>query len=104
MTEAELARIRRDLEVSLALAVAGSPVRGPILSEMAAIDAELGRQRRMARHGEPITIYLCSCGFGTDDPDWFASHLHQRLGHEQRRMMGDTPRERADAVELPVRP
>ena len=41
LTDAELERARRDLQVSLALAFPGSPVRAPILAEMAAIDAEL---------------------------------------------------------------
>jgi len=38
LTDAELERARRDLQVSLALAFPGSPVRAPILAEMAAID------------------------------------------------------------------
>lgn len=41
MTAAELQRARRDLEVSLALAFPGSPVRVSILAHMTAIDAEL---------------------------------------------------------------
>jgi hypothetical protein len=41
LTDAELERARRDLQVSLALAFPGSPVRAPILAEMTAIDAEL---------------------------------------------------------------
>ena len=41
MTDDELQRARRDLEVSLALAFHGSPVRGPILEHLSAIDAEL---------------------------------------------------------------
>jgi hypothetical protein len=41
LTDAELERARRDLQVSLALAFPGSPVRVPILADMAAIDAEL---------------------------------------------------------------
>ncbi|MGO8892020.1 MAG: hypothetical protein ACLQB1_20330 [Streptosporangiaceae bacterium] len=40
MTAAELDRARRDLQVSLALAMPGSPVAVPILARMAAIDAE----------------------------------------------------------------
>jgi hypothetical protein len=47
MTAAELRRARRDLEVSLALAFPGSPVRVPILAHLSAIDAELGRRRRI---------------------------------------------------------
>ncbi len=45
MTSAELARARRDLEVSLALAFPGSPVRVPILAELSAIDAELDHRQ-----------------------------------------------------------
>jgi len=41
LTAAELDRARRDLQVSLALAAPGSPVREPILAYMSAIDAEL---------------------------------------------------------------
>ena len=41
MTSPELERARRDLEVSLALAFPGSPVRVTIQAEMTAIDAEL---------------------------------------------------------------
>jgi hypothetical protein len=46
MTPAELERARRDLEVSLALAFPGSPVRVPILEELTAIDRELGARTR----------------------------------------------------------
>jgi len=41
MTDGELHRARRDLEVSLALAFPGSPVRVPILEHLSAIEAEL---------------------------------------------------------------
>ncbi|HEV2258231.1 MAG TPA: hypothetical protein VGS06_34305 [Streptosporangiaceae bacterium] len=44
MTSAELQRARRDLQVSLALAFPGSPVRTPILAQMSAIDAELDQR------------------------------------------------------------
>jgi hypothetical protein len=46
MTSAELQRARRDLEVSLALAFPGSPVRVPILTHLSAIDAELNQRQR----------------------------------------------------------
>jgi hypothetical protein len=45
LTVGELQRARRDLEVSLALAFPGSPVRGPILAHLSAIDAELDQRR-----------------------------------------------------------
>jgi hypothetical protein len=48
LTSAELERARRDLEVSLALAFPGSPVREPILAHMSAVDAELTQRRRAA--------------------------------------------------------
>ena len=50
MTAAELERARRDLQISLALAWPGSPVREPILAQMSAIDAALaaGLDRRAA--------------------------------------------------------
>jgi len=41
MTASELDRARRDLLVSLTLAVPGSAVREPILAHISAIDAEL---------------------------------------------------------------
>jgi hypothetical protein len=41
LTDGELQRARRDLEISLALAFPGSPVRMPILAELSAIDREL---------------------------------------------------------------
>jgi hypothetical protein len=44
LTAAQLERARRDLQVSLSLAVPGSPVRVPILAEMTAIDTELARR------------------------------------------------------------
>jgi hypothetical protein len=45
LTSAQLARARRDLEISLALAFPGSPVRVPILEQLSAIDIELTRRR-----------------------------------------------------------
>ena len=45
MTAAELGRAHRDLEVSLALAFPGSPIRVPILAHLSAIDDELDRRR-----------------------------------------------------------
>jgi hypothetical protein len=45
LTTGELQRARRDLEVSLALAFPGSPVRGPILARLSAVDAELNQRR-----------------------------------------------------------
>ena len=44
LTADQLERARRDLQVSLSLAVPGSPVRVPILAEMTAIDTELARR------------------------------------------------------------
>ena len=46
LTATQLERARRDLQISLALAFPGSPVRVSILAEMTAIDAELARPRR----------------------------------------------------------
>lgn len=45
MTSAELQRAPRDLEVSLAFAFPGSPMRVPILAHLSAIDAELDQRR-----------------------------------------------------------
>ncbi len=33
-------------------------------------------------------IRLCSCGFGTDDDEWFLGHLYDYPGHDER----ETPR------------
>jgi hypothetical protein len=49
LTAAQLERARRDLEVSLALAFPGSPVRVTIQAEMTAIDSELAE-----RGGRPL--------------------------------------------------
>ena len=46
MTDSELERARRHLMVSLSLAFPGSPVRGPILTHISAIDAELAERAR----------------------------------------------------------
>jgi hypothetical protein len=53
LTVSQLERARRDLEVSLALAWPGSPVRVSIAAEMAAIDTELANhaERGGQRHG-----------------------------------------------------
>jgi hypothetical protein len=44
LTSGELERTRRELPASLALARPGSPMRGPILAHLSAIDTELGRR------------------------------------------------------------
>lgn len=40
--------------------------------------------------GQPV-IYLCSCGFGTDDPAWFDGHQFQHPDHDQRLMARYAP-------------
>jgi hypothetical protein len=52
LTDGELKRARRDLEVSLALAFPGSPVRVSIMAEMTAIDAALAERQRTASLAE----------------------------------------------------
>jgi hypothetical protein len=47
LTTGQLVRARRDLEISLALAFLGSPVRVSIETEMTAIDAELAQRPAM---------------------------------------------------------
>jgi hypothetical protein len=44
LTAAQLERTKRDLQISLALAFPGSPVRVAILAEMTAIDTELAER------------------------------------------------------------
>ena len=46
LTADQLKRAKRDLEISLALAFPGSPVRVSILAEMTAIDRELTERTR----------------------------------------------------------
>jgi hypothetical protein len=53
MTVSELKRARRDLEVSLALAFPGSPVRVPILAHLSAIDRELTERTRIRPDDQP---------------------------------------------------
>lgn len=86
LTAGELEQARRELRASLGLARPNSPARGPILARLSAIDAELARRRRVTGAASTM-IYLCSCGFGTDDADWFDDHLFQHPGHERRPMM-----------------
>jgi hypothetical protein len=50
MTDSELERARLDLIVSLTLTSLGSPMQGPILAHISAIDAELA-----ARASRPAT-------------------------------------------------
>lgn len=38
-----------------------------------------------------MIVYLCSCGFATDDPDWFDGHMDEHPGHFQQRMVRDSP-------------
>ncbi len=54
MTSPELQRARRDLQVSLALAFPGSPVREPILAHMSAIDAELEHRAGWDYAAKPV--------------------------------------------------
>lgn len=54
MTSPELQRARRHLQVSLALAFPGSPVRVPILEELTAIDTELERRSGLQLSGSPF--------------------------------------------------
>ena len=51
LASGELERTRRELAAGLALARPGSPTRGPILTHISAIDAELAR-RAAGRLGE----------------------------------------------------
>jgi hypothetical protein len=54
LTNAELARTRRDLRASLALARPGSAASVPILAHLSAIDAELaGRPAGCGASGKP---------------------------------------------------
>jgi hypothetical protein len=57
LTDAELARTRRDLQASLALARPGSAASVPILAHLNAIDAELaGRSAGCCASGKPPAL------------------------------------------------
>jgi hypothetical protein len=53
---------------------------GLIQNHLSALNTELA-ERRARGH---LAIYLCSCGFGTDDPDWLDGHLFDYPGHHRR--------------------
>jgi hypothetical protein len=61
LTSAQLERARRDLEISLALAFPGSPVRVPILEELSAIDRELAGRATIRPAGHRGSIHGESC-------------------------------------------
>jgi len=82
LTLAELERAKRDLCVSLSLALPGSAVAVPIEARLSAIDAELAGRK----------IRLCSCGFATDDPKLLQGHLYGHPGHQERQHPRDFPR------------
>lgn len=87
LTAGELERARRALQVSLALTRPGSPALVPILAQISAIEAELAGRATGTATARPRpgpVIYLCSCGFGTDDRDWLEGHLFQHPGHHER--------------------
>ncbi len=78
LTAGELDRARRELAASLALSRPGSPVRGPILAQMSAIDAELGARTAGA------VLRVCGCGLATDDDAQMDGHLFEKPSHEER--------------------
>ncbi len=91
LTVGELERAGRDLRASLALVRPDSPVCVPILARLSAIDTELAV--RVASQGTGASrrdpgIYLCSCGFGTDDREWLRDHLFEHPGHCERQPAG----------------
>jgi hypothetical protein len=58
LTTGELQQARRDLQVSLALAFPGSPVRGPILTHLSAIDTELEHGAAHSQNAVPGRLAL----------------------------------------------
>lgn len=91
LSTGELERAGRELRASLALVRPDSPVCVPILARLSAIDTELAArvasQETGASRRDP-GIYLCSCGFGTDDPEWLRGHLFEHPGHSERQPAG----------------
>jgi len=57
LTASELERARRDLQVSLALALPDSPTRVPILAHLSAIDAELAERTNGRPAGLPSSPF-----------------------------------------------
>jgi len=60
LTAAQLERAKRDLQISLALAFPGSPVRVSIQAEMTAIDTELAK--RGAADDVPVLLPMVAGG------------------------------------------
>jgi hypothetical protein len=100
LTRSELERTGRELPASLALSRPDSPARGPILTHLSAIDAELAGRRPGGYGG----IYMCSCGFGTDDPAWLEGHLFQHPGHRAAPMTRCRADRQTSPVDSPVHP
>ncbi len=91
LTVGELERAGRELRASLALVRPDSPACVPILARLGAIDTELAA--RAAWHAadasrRDLGIYMCSCGFGTDDPEWLQDHLFEHPSHCERQPAG----------------
>ncbi len=83
----ELERAWRELRTSLALVRPDSPARVPILARLRAIDAELSARAAGQDAGASPRgpgIWVCSCGFGTDDREWLQGHLFQYPAHHER--------------------
>jgi len=51
-----------------------------------------------------MIVYLCSCGFATDDPGWLVGHQDQHPDHNQRPIARYLPDQQPDPGRLPVRP
>jgi hypothetical protein len=51
-----------------------------------------------------MIIYMCSCGFATDDPDWSGGHQDQHPDHHQQRIVRDSPASSPVQVMLPAQP
>jgi hypothetical protein len=45
-------------------------------------------------------IYLCSCGFATDDEEWLGGHLDDYPGHDERDAPQDTDIRRLQASRI----
>ncbi len=78
MTDSELERARRHLMVSLRLAFPGSPVPGPILAHISAIDAELAQRAnppgQVTRTSWPELRW-------NRGGDWYQTPGHKALDH-----------------------
>jgi hypothetical protein len=78
LTDTELERARRELAASLAVSQS-SALSAVTATQLGAVEREL--TARQGRHSS-TGVLLCSCGYGTDNPIRFDTHLDDNPDHE----------------------